>query len=98
MKLARRKRSRSKEREEFVKQYRKDIIKRSFGLFIFIMICSGFKAGIVMSIIVSLLTAGFLLFTDKIFDLLVMGFRALYIRYFKEWFDGLRRAKAKIQE
>lgn len=98
MNLFKKKKNRTKEQEMFLKEFKQNIVRRSFGLFIFIMICSGFKAGFLMTVITSFLIAGFLLLFDKVFDLIVTGIKAIYERFLKEWFDGLKRAKAKIQE
>ncbi len=98
MNVFKKKKSISEEKVEFYKEFKREIIRRSFGLFVFIMICSGFKSGFILTVLVSFLVSGFLLLFDKVFDLIILGIKTLYIKYLKEWFDGIIRAKQKIQE
>lgn len=88
---------RSEKKLEISKELRYEFLKKIFGFTLFVLIASGFKFNFLACFIIGIILSGYIFITDSLFVILTRLLDKLYSKYLKDIFNGIRKAKEKIQ-
>lgn len=79
------------------KDIKMEFFRKCFGFTLFGLLTSGFKLGLIVCIFIGILFTFYIMFMDKIFDLIVKAGIFVYNKYLKDTISGILSAKKKIQ-